>query len=224
MSRIYDSNEYHNEVGNSSERNCSEWERKKNVVRKTAQQQHVTSMPITYIARPSYCPIEDGLWQSRRRKQEYKDMASSSGLGYRSVKSLNTTSQTHNLELRLRRAGSPQIPSSAGDIINTEHGFTIQLDTRHFQPRDIQVTLHQNTLSVIGDRLEDDGTGAQRLRRSFTRKYTIPSDVRLSSISSYTTNNGYLIIKGSRKGWKETDLTEHLASTSISNESMTSAV
>uniref|UniRef100_A0A8L7TIR9 Collagen alpha, putative n=1 Tax=Brugia malayi TaxID=6279 RepID=A0A8L7TIR9_BRUMA len=224
MSRIYDSNEYQNEAGNSSERNCSEWKRKKNVIQRTAQQQHVTSMPVTYIARPSYCPIEDGLWQSRRPKQEYKNMASSLGLGYRSVKSLNTISQTHNLqELRLR-AGSPQIPSSIGDIINTEHGFTIQLDTRHFQPRDIQVTLHQNTLSVTGDRLEDDGTGAQRLHRSFTRKYIIPSDVRLSSLSSYTTNNGYLIIKGSRKGWKETDLTKHLASTSISNESMTSAV
>ncbi|VDO24809.1 unnamed protein product [Onchocerca flexuosa] len=188
-----------------------------------AQQRHVTSMPIAYIARPSYRPIEDDLWQSGRWKQSDSYVASSSGLAYRNAKPSNT-SQSDNL-----RRCSPQISSSIGDIINTEHGFTIQLDTKHFQPRDIQITLHQHTLSVIGDCLEDDGTGAQRLRRSFTRKYTVPPDVRLSSISSYLTNNGYLIIKvlsllGSRKGWKETDLTEHLASSSISNESMISAV
>uniref|UniRef100_A0A183D8N4 SHSP domain-containing protein n=2 Tax=Gongylonema pulchrum TaxID=637853 RepID=A0A183D8N4_9BILA len=79
-------------------------------------------------------------------------------------------------------------------------------------------------LNVVGDRLEDDGSGAQRLRRSFTRTYTIPPDVRLSSISSYITDTGCLIIKGSRKGWKETDLREHLAPPSATNETMISAV
>ncbi|VDN04932.1 unnamed protein product [Thelazia callipaeda] len=103
------------------------------------------------------------------------------------------------------------VTSGAGDIIDTEHGFTIQLNAKHFQPNDIQITLHDHTLNVFGDRLEDSGLGEQKLRRSFTRKYTIPSDVRISSISSYMTSNGLLIIKGSRKGWKETDLRQHLA-------------
>ncbi|VDK61977.1 unnamed protein product [Onchocerca ochengi] len=223
MSRIYNSDEYYRKVksaGNSLERDDTKWNRHKNLMQKSdAQQRHVTSMPVAYIARPSYRLIEDDLWQSGRSKQSNGYKASSSGPIYRSAKPSNTTSQSDHL-----RRCSPQISSSTGDIINTEHGFTIQLDTRHFQPRDIQITLHQHTLSVIGDCLEDDGTGAQKLRRSFTRKYTIPPDVRLSSISSYLTNNGYLIIKGSRKGWKETDLTEHLASSSISNESMISAV
>ncbi|CAG9530596.1 unnamed protein product [Cercopithifilaria johnstoni] len=225
MSRVYESNEYYKNlmgVDNSLEKDCGEWKRQKSVAQKIVQQQHTTSMPITYIARPSYRPIDDGLRQSGRPKYPDKVMASNSSMACRSAKSLNTTNQSHTL-LELRSCPvSSQISSS--DIINTEHGFTIQLNTKHFQPRDIQITLHQHTLSVIGDRLEDDGTGAQRLRRSFTRKYTIPSDVRLSSISSYITNNGYLIIKGSRKGWKETDLTEHLACSSISNESMISAV
>ncbi|KAL4002580.1 Hsp20/alpha crystallin family protein [Acanthocheilonema viteae] len=211
-------------IGNSLENDCTEWERQKSLAQMTAQQQHITSMPITYIARPSYRPIEDGLWQSGWSNHQNGVMASSSGIACRNVKSLSTTNQARNLVELRSHPPSPQISSNVGDIINTEHGFTIQLNITHFQPRDIQITLHQHTLSVIGDRLEDDGTGAQRLRRSFTRKYTIPNDVRLSSISSYITNNDCLIIKGSRKGWKETDLTEHLAPSSISNESMINAV
>ncbi|EFO18810.1 hypothetical protein LOAG_09686 [Loa loa] len=220
MSRVYDSDECHKGVGNSLRRDCTEWKRQKNLVQKTVQEQHVTSMPIIYIARPSYRPVEDSLWQFGCPKQPDKHMVISSGPQYRSVKPLNVTSQ---LGLRLY-FGLPQISSSIGDIINTEYGFTIRLETKYFQPRDIQITLHQRMLSVIGDRLEDDGIGAQKLRRSFTRKYIIPPDVQLSSISSYVTNNDYLIIKGSRKGWKETDLTEHLASSSMSSESVISAI
>uniref|UniRef100_A0A915PFC9 SHSP domain-containing protein n=1 Tax=Setaria digitata TaxID=48799 RepID=A0A915PFC9_9BILA len=164
--------------------------------------------------------LENELWRCER----LRDTVSGSNVEHHTAKSLNSLNRAQNsMGLRLP-AGSQQLSSSIDDIINTEHGFTIQLDAKHFQPRDIQITLYHHTLSVSGDRLEDDGTGAQRLCRSFTRKYTIPPDVRLSSISSYVTNSGYLIIKGSRKGWKETDLTEHLASTSPSSESKISAV
>ncbi|VDK73214.1 unnamed protein product [Litomosoides sigmodontis] len=228
MSRAYDSNAYHKAL-KGIEKDCMEWKGQKCVAQKAA---HITSMPITHVARPSsnYLQIEDGLWRSERSKRPDRVMASSSGVTCHSAKLLNATNQIRNSKKTKLVAGisarpdSSQISSNIGDIINTEHGFTIQLNTKHFQPRDIQITLHQHTLSVIGDRLEDDGTGMQRLRRTFTRKYTIPSDVRLSSISSYVTNNGYLIIKGSRKGWKETDLTEHLASSSTSKEVMISAV
>uniref|UniRef100_A0A0R3RF89 SHSP domain-containing protein n=1 Tax=Elaeophora elaphi TaxID=1147741 RepID=A0A0R3RF89_9BILA len=183
------------DVKELQEKEYAEWKGQKHLAQKSQQEKRLTSMPITYIARPSYRPIEDSLWQSGQSSHSDRVMASSSSMAYRSAKPPNTTNQTHNLlELR-QRPTSPKISSNIGDIINTEHGFTIQLNTKHFQPSDIQITLHQHTLSVIGDRLEDDGTGAQRLRRSFMRKYTIPPDVRLSSISSYVTNNGYLIIK-----------------------------
>uniref|UniRef100_A0A915B326 SHSP domain-containing protein n=2 Tax=Parascaris univalens TaxID=6257 RepID=A0A915B326_PARUN len=114
-------------------------------------------------------------------------------------------------ELTRSRPGSPQVVAGPGEIINTEHGFTIELDVKHFRPHDIKVTLTGNTLSVVGDRLEDDNTSSQTLRRSFTRKYSIPNDVRMSSISSYMTDSGLLIIRGSRKGWKETEISVHVA-------------
>ncbi|VDM41724.1 unnamed protein product [Toxocara canis] len=116
-----------------------------------------------------------------------------------------------NTETVRSRPGSPQVVAGPGEIVNTEHGFTIELDVKHFQPQDIKVTLTGNTLSVVGDRLEDDTTSSQTLRRSFTRKYSIPHDVRLSSISSYMTSSGLLIIRGSRKGWKETEISVHVA-------------
>ncbi|MCP9259350.1 hypothetical protein DINM_002302 [Dirofilaria immitis] len=118
-------------------------------------------------------------------------MTSSSDVACRSAKLSNTTYHSDSLSTKL-----PAINKSSE-------------------------TLHQQMLNVIGERLEDDGTGVQRLRRSFMRSYTIPPDVRLSSISFDLTNNGYLIIKGSRKDWKKTDLTKHLAPASISNKSIT---
>ncbi|VDD86191.1 unnamed protein product, partial [Enterobius vermicularis] len=101
------------------------------------------------------------------------------------------------------RPGSPQVVAGPGEIINTEHGFTIELDAKHFRPNDIKVTLSGNTLTVVGDRLHDDSTGSQTLRRTFTRKYSIPYDVQLSSILSYMTDTGLLII---RVSWKETEI------------------
>uniref|UniRef100_A0A915B3A1 SHSP domain-containing protein n=1 Tax=Parascaris univalens TaxID=6257 RepID=A0A915B3A1_PARUN len=42
-------------------------------------------------------------------------------------------------ELTRSRPGSPQVVAGPGEIINTEHGFTIELDVKHFRPHDIKV-------------------------------------------------------------------------------------
>lgn len=39
------------------------------------------------------------------------------------------------------RPGSPQVVAGPGEIINTEHGFTIELDVKHFRPHDIKVII-----------------------------------------------------------------------------------
>ncbi|KAH7718067.1 Hsp20/alpha crystallin family protein [Aphelenchoides avenae] len=106
------------------------------------------------------------------------------------------------------RPGSPQPVAGAGDIINTENGFTIQLDVKHFEPKDIKagVSLSGNTLTVTGERTEEDPSSEQTLKRSFSRKYAIPDDIKLESVKSYMTDNGQLVIKGIRKQWKETEI------------------
>jgi HSP20 family molecular chaperone IbpA len=110
----------------------------------------------------------------------------------------------------LSRPGSPQNVAGAGDIINTEDGFTIQLDVKHFEPHDIKVSLTGNSLSVTGERIEDDPLSSQSLKRSFSRRYAIPDDIRLESIKSHMTDTGMLIIRGNRKTWKQTDIDVHV--------------
>jgi HSP20 family molecular chaperone IbpA len=104
----------------------------------------------------------------------------------------------------ISRPGSPQNVAGAGDIINTEDGFTIQLDVKHFEPHDIKVSLTGNSLSVTGERIEDDPSSAQSLKRSFSRRYAIPDDIRLESIKSHMTDTGMLIVRVSL--WRSTTL------------------
>ncbi|CAD6192976.1 unnamed protein product [Caenorhabditis auriculariae] len=115
----------------------------------------------------------------------------------------------HSLQ-PISRPGSPTPVAGAGDITNTEHGFTIQLDVNRFRPEEIKVVLTDDLLTVSGERLEYTGDG-QTLRRSFSRKYSIPSDISLDSIRSHLTDAGYLVVNGSRKGWRETSITTHPA-------------
>lgn len=47
----------------------------------------------------------------------------------------------------------------------------------------------------MGDRIEEDPNAEQTLKRSFSRKYAIPDDIRLETIKSFMTDNGFLIIR-----------------------------
>uniref|UniRef100_A0AC34Q5N0 SHSP domain-containing protein n=1 Tax=Panagrolaimus sp. JU765 TaxID=591449 RepID=A0AC34Q5N0_9BILA len=106
--------------------------------------------------------------------------------------------------------GTVQAIAGAGDIINTENGFTIQLDVKHFEPHEIKISLTGNTLSVVGEKTEQDPISNQQLIRSFSRRYAIPDDIRLESIKSHLTDTGILIIRGNRKSWKQTDIDIHV--------------
>ncbi|CAB3402747.1 unnamed protein product [Caenorhabditis bovis] len=108
----------------------------------------------------------------------------------------------------LNRPGSPGPVAGAGEIINTEHGFTIELDVFRFRPEEIKVVLTDDLLSITGERFEYAGDG-QTLRRSFSRKYSIPEDIHLDSIRSHLTDSGILVVNGSRRGWKETNVIFH---------------
>nr|CDJ82153.1 Heat shock protein Hsp20 domain containing protein [Haemonchus contortus] len=121
------------------------------------------------------------------------------------------------------RPGSPGPVAGAGDVINTPHGFTIQLDVKLFRPEQIKVVLTDDMLCVSGERIEV-GSGGQTLKRSFARKYCIPSDIHLDSIRSHLDHNGILIITGSRHGWRETHISVHSAGNYDRNNSVISTV
>uniref|UniRef100_A0A8R1EFZ5 SHSP domain-containing protein n=1 Tax=Caenorhabditis japonica TaxID=281687 RepID=A0A8R1EFZ5_CAEJA len=115
-----------------------------------------------------------------------------------------------------RRPASPGPVAGAGEIINTSHGFTIELDVFKFAPEEIKLVLTDDTLSISGERFELTGDG-QTLRRSFSRKYSIPEDVCLDTIRSHLTNSGVLVINGSRKGWRETNISTQRSGTQRSS-------
>uniref|UniRef100_A0A915DLC7 SHSP domain-containing protein n=1 Tax=Ditylenchus dipsaci TaxID=166011 RepID=A0A915DLC7_9BILA len=96
-----------------------------------------------------------------------------------------------------------QTLTGVGDIENTDAGFTIQLNVEHFEPKDIKITLSENVLSVLGERIDQDKSHEQTLKRSFSRKYCIQMT---GSIKSFVSESGILVIKGSRKTWKETEI------------------
>ncbi|CAJ0942275.1 unnamed protein product, partial [Mesorhabditis belari] len=174
------------------------------------------------LSRASDYP-DRGFEELRRSKsidRQYKDHPSrdysfSRDAPYYSVQSrdrLNDHGSRHELRQvtndSISRPGSPGPVAGAGDIVNTEHGFSISLDVKHFQAQDIRVVLTGDTLTVNGERTEDAGSG-QTLRRSFQRKYSMPTDIKLDSVVSHLTDNGFLVISGSRKGWKETQISMH---------------
>ncbi|KAI1720147.1 hsp20/alpha crystallin family domain-containing protein [Ditylenchus destructor] len=109
------------------------------------------------------------------------------------------------------RAGSPIPLTGAGDIENTESGFTIRLNVEHFEPKDIKVSLSGNILSVNGERIDEDKSHEQLLKRSFNRKYHLPDDIRLESVKSFVSDNGTLVVMGSRRTWKETPIDIQIA-------------
>ena len=57
------------------------------------------------------------------------------------------------------------------------------------------MSLSGNSLSITGERIEEDPISAQSVKRSFSRKYAIPDDIRLESIKSHMTDTGMLIVR-----------------------------
>lgn len=179
--------------------------------------------PITYIARPSYCiPVDEN--RLRRMQRPPSSLESVQPRSRRPAATYNLRTDDEkiyptNWILKpgistveaVQRRSAPRTARETGDIVNTNDGFTIQLDAKNYGPDDIKITLSARTLVVTGDRFEDNSLVEQALRRSFTRKYTLPSDIQRSSISSQMTDTGVLIIKGSRRPWKETEISVHLA-------------
>jgi hypothetical protein len=61
-----------------------------------------------------------------------------------------------------------------------------------------------HTLTVSGERIDEDPATEQTLKRSFSRKYSIPTDILLDTIKAHLTDSGLLLIRVYYK--KEVDI------------------
>ncbi|KAH7705767.1 Hsp20/alpha crystallin family protein [Aphelenchoides avenae] len=96
--------------------------------------------------------------------------------------------------------GSPQSVAGAGDTVITENGFTIPLDVKHFEPKDIKLSLSGSTLTVTGERTEKNPSSEQTLKETgFCRRFVVPAQMKLDRVECHKSDNGQLVIKGIRK-------------------------
>lgn len=92
--------------------------------------------------------------------------------------------------------GNPRAVSWAPsvDVREDQDGFTVQADLPGVEPKDIQVTADDGTLTIRGERRLDKKEavkGFQRLERvegSFLRRFTLPDNVKAEEIKARHTN------------------------------------
>ena len=74
--------------------------------------------------------------------------------------------------------------------------FAVNLDLSGFKPEEIKVKLHGQELTITGkQRSEDDGF---HWSRDYSRRFLLPNDVDLSSVTSRLSKTGLLTIEASR--------------------------
>uniref|UniRef100_A0A0M3HXQ3 SHSP domain-containing protein n=1 Tax=Ascaris lumbricoides TaxID=6252 RepID=A0A0M3HXQ3_ASCLU len=91
----------------------------------------------------------------------------------------------------------------------TSKGFFIVLDANGFQPKDFKVTVTRNCVLVSANARTSGANygGTETLLR---RRYIIPSNVLLGSISAAFTDSDVLIIRGNRADVTKTDIPVHI--------------
>ncbi|CEF65849.1 Alpha crystallin/Hsp20 domain and HSP20-like chaperone domain-containing protein [Strongyloides ratti] len=95
-----------------------------------------------------------------------------------------------------RRPGSPERLVDEGTILSTPDGFKIILDTSHFHSNDVKITKYDHTLQLEGKHYEVDRDTNDTVTRSFVRKYSIPSDIDMDSITATVDGKGIMTIVG----------------------------
>ncbi|XP_006822807.1 uncharacterized protein LOC102802524 [Saccoglossus kowalevskii] len=81
--------------------------------------------------------------------------------------------------------------------------FTLTVDVEHFSPDDLKVKLSDHVLTVTGESTETDTDGNVYSMYTFTREFTIPEDVDVTSLTSKLTGDGVLIFEAPRLALKE---------------------
>ncbi|XP_006822814.1 stress-induced protein 1-like [Saccoglossus kowalevskii] len=81
--------------------------------------------------------------------------------------------------------------------------FTLAVDVGHVNPDDLKVKLSDHVLTVTGESTETDTDGNVYSMYTFTREFTIPEDVDVTSLTSKFTGEGVLIFEAPRLALKE---------------------
>ena len=76
-----------------------------------------------------------------------------------------------------------------------ENQLEVSLDTSHYRPDELHVSVHDGAVEIDGRHVEKSGDGKKTLTRSFKRKYTLPHGARPENVSSNLSSDGVLVVK-----------------------------
>merc|ERR1711963_451103 len=75
-----------------------------------------------------------------------------------------------------------------------DKNFELSLDTSHYRPDEIKVTVNGDVLTVEADHEEKAEDGTKHVARRFMRKYTLPQGCRPETVTSNLSSDGVLMI------------------------------
>ena len=75
-------------------------------------------------------------------------------------------------------------------IVPRNDAFEVALDVHGFDPKELQVSVNDNFLTMSGRHEEKSPDGSSFVSRSFTRKYHLPQNVNQEALKSALTNDG----------------------------------
>jgi len=73
--------------------------------------------------------------------------------------------------------------------------FAVKVDLSGFKPEEITVQLRGNEMTITGEHKSDEG--GFHLSRDYSRRFILPGDVDLSSVTSHLSKEGMLTIEAS---------------------------
>ncbi|XP_022084808.1 heat shock protein Hsp-16.1/Hsp-16.11-like [Acanthaster planci] len=122
-----------------------------------------------------------------------------------------------------RTAEATGVGDKALAISRPEHGFKVALDLSGFTPEEISVKIvDNNTLRVAAK--HEEQTQGRSVQRSYTREFTLPTDVNLEALKSSLDAGGVLSLKAPGRGEAERAVPiEHVAAGEKSSEALKDA-
>ncbi|KAM9309350.1 heat shock protein beta-6 [Pholidichthys leucotaenia] len=84
--------------------------------------------------------------------------------------------------------------SSSAEVNCDDRGFTVQVDVKHFNPKDLMVKVTGDFVEVQGKHEEKKKVGPGFTTRQFNRRYRIPKGVDTMALESAVSPDGILII------------------------------
>ena len=77
-----------------------------------------------------------------------------------------------------------------GGVVLKDNSFGVNLNVDGFQPKDINVSLQDNVLTISGKHEEKNEDGSRFASRQFTRSYRLPEHVQQDQMKSFLAADG----------------------------------